>query len=58
MPKEPRKKPTCPFKMGNLCDERCAMCLVHEDDEEDTICAITLLALKAQEIQEVLDADD
>jgi hypothetical protein len=43
-------KPTCPLKLGNLCDERCALCLVHEDDEKDTICAITVLALSVQEI--------
>jgi|GEM_PF-4617740 hypothetical protein len=43
-------KPTCPFKMGNLCDERCALYLEADDDSGDSICAITLLALSAQNI--------
>lgn len=43
-------KPTCPFKMGNLCNERCALYLEADDDSGDSICAITLLALSAQNI--------
>ena len=54
MPNEPRKKPTCPFKMGNLCDERCALYLAHEENEEDGICSIALLTLKAQDIAEAM----
>ena len=50
-------KPTCPFKMGNLCDERCALYLTQENEdgnEIDGICSIALLALKTQDIAEAM----
>ena len=37
-------KPTCPLKLGNLCDERCAWFLTDEENEEDCVCAIALIA--------------
>ena len=57
MQNEPRKKPTCPFKMGNLCDERCALYLTQEDEdgkEVDGICSIALLSLKVQDVAEAM----
>jgi hypothetical protein len=41
-------KPTCPLKLGNLCDERCALYL-EEEDSNDGVCAITLMAMDLAE---------
>lgn len=46
-------KPTCPFKMGNLCNDRCALYL-EEEDSGEPMCAVTLLALSAQEISDTI----
>jgi|GEM_PF-7073271 hypothetical protein len=36
--------PGCPLKNGAPCDDNCAWFLVDEDDEDDFVCAITLIA--------------
>ena len=54
---KPNLKPTCPLKLGNLCDKRCALYLPQEDEdgnEVDGICSIALLALKVQDVAEAM----
>lgn len=46
---KPNLKPTCPLKLGNLCDKRCALYL-EEEDSDSGVCAITLMAMASQNI--------